>query len=142
VVNANSHYHAFCLQLLINDIQFVAQQTTRTNASVYLMEPSPKEWPTANSFFINKCEFKCHCEAMTAEHLLGHVPYPKIIQSLLFLDDAPVGNGTTIQEAMTMTTKNSMGHIPLFWNHLLQFLQECYQGEDVLLFYGEMQDAR
>jgi len=83
VVNANSHYNALRQQLLIDDVTFVAQQAARSHASVYLMEPSPEEWPTGNGFYIGSCKNKCHCESLTAECPVGCVPYPKSIQNLL-----------------------------------------------------------
>jgi len=141
VVNANSHYETTKVQLLIDDIRFISQQAARSNASVYLMEPHAEEWPTGNGIFFRNCERSCRCAALTAERLQGHVPYPEIIQRLLVdSSSSPTAAasaesaGTTIQEepTTTMTTTNLMtGHIPPFWDDLLQFLQErnSHQGD-------------
>jgi len=144
VLNANSHYNANSVKLLIHDMHFLAQQAARSNgASVYLMEPSPNEWPTGNGFNIRECQQKktCRCEALTAERLLGRDPYPENIQRLVDSQNDHVstikttvaaGIGTTIQEEqqwMTLETNNatySTGrqNIPPFWNDLLQVLKE------------------
>jgi len=119
VVNANSHYNALRQLLLIDGITFVAQQTARSQASVYLMEPSPEEWPTGNGFYIGRCKNKCHCESLTAERLVGRVPYPESIQNLLVSSDSSaIGNNGT------RTGYHHHHHIPPFWNDLLQFLEE------------------
>jgi len=113
VVNANSHYNALRQQLLIDDVTFMAQQAACSHALVYLMEPSPEQWPTGNGFYIRSFKNKCHCESLTAERLIGRIPYPKSIQNVLVSSDSlALGyNGTS-------TGQHHHRHIPPFWNDL------------------------
>jgi len=117
VANANSHYNALRQQLLIDDVTFMAQQAACSHALVYLMEPSPEQWPTGNGFYIRSFKNKCHCESLTAERLIGRIPYPKSIQNLLISRDSSAfgNNGTRTRHHH---------HIPPFWNNLLEFWEE------------------
>jgi len=47
-------------------------QNSSAVAAVYVMEPTPAEWPTSNGFHVNGCQGICPCEPLTHDRLQGH----------------------------------------------------------------------
>ena len=56
VLNAGMHYDSSRVHFLAKAVNFMANMSTQSTASVFYMEPLLEEWPTSNGFFTNQCE--------------------------------------------------------------------------------------
>jgi hypothetical protein len=75
ILNAAYHYHSSHLNEFEKVINFIADLSTRTNASVFYMEPSMEEWPTSNGIFVGPCMWRCRCEFLDHLRLIGRGNY-------------------------------------------------------------------
>lgn len=69
---ASSHYAAGQASQFEKALEFISSQSKLANATIYLLEPTPEEWPTTNGMWTKSCIFRCGCKALTEERLLGH----------------------------------------------------------------------
>ena len=69
---ASAHYTPAQGTEMERALEFMASQSKVANASMFLIEPTPEEWPTSNGFYTPSCMWRCQCEALTDEHILGH----------------------------------------------------------------------
>ena len=52
-------------------ITFIAEQSTLANATMFYLEPHPEEWPTINGMYTKSCIFRCTCEKLNNDRLVG-----------------------------------------------------------------------
>jgi hypothetical protein len=71
IVNAGAHYDSTRVHLHIKAIQQIMEQSTKTNATMYYIEPTTEEWPTTNGMYFPGCNNRCTCESLTKDRLLG-----------------------------------------------------------------------
>lgn len=61
-------------------MQFIARQSLRTNASVFVIEPTPEEWPTSNGLYAKDAYRKrAACARLDGGRLLGRGEVPETI---------------------------------------------------------------
>jgi hypothetical protein len=75
VLDAAYHYDSAHVNEFENVINFIANLSTKTNASVFYMEPSMEEWPTSNGMYVASCLFRCRCEFLDHSRLIGRGNY-------------------------------------------------------------------
>ena len=65
------HYEARAGTEFEKALDFISTQSILANASIYLIEPMPEEWPTTNGMFTTSCMWFCECEQLTNKRLIG-----------------------------------------------------------------------
>lgn len=65
------HYEARAGTEFEKALDFISTQSILANASIYLIEPTPEEWPTTNGMFTTSCMWFCECEQLTNKRLIG-----------------------------------------------------------------------
>ena len=76
VVDASRHFPSSRFQLYDKILSHLKEQSTKTKASFYYMEPTPEEWPTSNGLYFGGCYLTCECHALDDAKLKGRAtPY-------------------------------------------------------------------
>lgn len=73
VINAGAHYNHNRMNLMGKALRFIAQKSSKTDASVFFVEPTPEEWKTSNGMYGGKHN---GCVKLTKEQLLGQEAQP------------------------------------------------------------------
>lgn len=69
---ASSHYAASQASQYEKALEFISSQSKLSNAPIYLLEPTPEEWPTSNGMYTQSCIFRCGCETLSEKRMTGH----------------------------------------------------------------------
>ena len=71
ILDGGAHYNHERMDLMEKALRFIAEQSTKTKAAVFYMEPTPEEWKSSNGMFHgNNRGATCH--VLTQDKLVGH----------------------------------------------------------------------
>ena len=77
---AASHYASPQASEFEGAMQFIAEQSLRTNASVFVIEPTPEEWTTSNGLYAEDAyQKRGACARLDRDMILGRGKLPKTI---------------------------------------------------------------
>jgi hypothetical protein len=72
VINAGAHYDGTRTTLLKNAANFINNMSHHSKANIFYVETSDEQWPTSNGMYTEACTWKCQCEHLTPERILGY----------------------------------------------------------------------
>jgi hypothetical protein len=72
VINAGAHYDGTRTTLLKNAATFIHNMSHQSKANIFYVETSDEQWPTSNGMYTEACTWKCQCEHLTPERILGY----------------------------------------------------------------------
>ena len=72
---ASAHYTPSKAPEYEKALEFIASQSKLSNASIYLFEPTPEDWPTSNGQYTPSCMWQCECGTLSEERMKGRVKF-------------------------------------------------------------------
>ena len=91
-------------------LRFIAEQSTKTKAAVFYMEPTPEEWNSSNGMFHgDRRGYSCH--VLTQDQLFGHGNKPGSSLDQLPERSARVSNKLYPKLTISNTTQS----LPAYW---------------------------
>mmetsp|Transcript_40669 Transcript_40669/g.86615 ORF Transcript_40669/g.86615 Transcript_40669/m.86615 type:complete len:397 (-) Transcript_40669:183-1373(-) len=72
ILNAGAHYNDQRVNLMEKALRFIAQQSLKTNATIYYIEPTPEEWKTSNGMYRRGTHQGC--STLTKDQLIDGSP--------------------------------------------------------------------